>query len=105
MVVIISLQDDTEGMLSRFSYLVGLPLLVYKLIGLMVPRLRDAGWSPWLLLLIAVPGINALFVLALYLIPSRKDESSKEVQGKADQASPCLNDRLEFDPKLPTDSQ
>lgn len=36
-----------------------------------IPRIRNIGWSPWLLLLIFVPLLNLLLQLMLFFTPSK----------------------------------
>ena len=48
----------------------GLALLLPSL-GIAARRLRDGGFSPWLLLLLFIPFIGWLALLILYLMPSK----------------------------------
>ena len=52
------------------TLLVGLAILLPSL-AIAARRLRDAGFSPWLLLLCLIPGIGGLIVLILLLLPSK----------------------------------
>jgi hypothetical protein len=47
---------------------------VYKIVCLDVPRIRNAGRSPWYLLLWVVPLINVLLLFYLFLAPPARDE-------------------------------
>lgn len=41
-------------------------------LGIAARRLRDGGFTPWLLLLLLIPFIGWLVLLVLYLMPSKK---------------------------------
>jgi hypothetical protein len=60
------------GRLSIILLAVG--AAVYKIACLDVPRIRNAGRSPWYLLLWVVPPINVLLMLYLFLAPPARDE-------------------------------
>jgi len=45
--------------------------LGYLLYAFMVQRLTDAGWSPWLVFVGAIPMIGFLFSLVLFIVPSK----------------------------------
>jgi uncharacterized membrane protein YhaH (DUF805 family) len=54
----------------------------FKLLMLDVPRIRSIGWSPWIVLLMLIPFLNALLQLLLVLLPADffvKDDSLEEV--------------------------
>lgn len=55
---------------SAITNLYGLALLLPSL-GIAARRLRDGGFSPWLLLLLLLPFIGWLILLVLYLLPSK----------------------------------
>lgn len=42
----------------------------FKLLFLDVPRIRNIGWSPWIVLLILIPGLNVLMQLLLLCLPA-----------------------------------
>lgn len=44
--------------------------LLFKVLALDIPRLKDAGMSPFLLLLFLVPGANLVMVILLFFAPS-----------------------------------
>ncbi len=44
--------------------------LTFKTIALDIPRARDMGWNPWILLLQLVPGLGLLVVVLLLAVPS-----------------------------------
>jgi hypothetical protein len=52
----------------------------YALIGLMVPRIRDAGYSPTYLLLFLVPVANVWVGVVLFFFPSRKSQEERPNQ-------------------------
>ncbi len=52
-------------------FLCSLAVLLPSL-GIAARRLRDGGFSPWLLLLLLLPVIGAIILLVLYLLPSKK---------------------------------
>lgn len=41
-------------------------------------RFRDAGRTPWLTLLVFIPGVNGLLMLALLFIPSSPDRTAED---------------------------
>lgn len=45
--------------------------LVLVLLGCAIPRLRDLGWSPWMVLLSFIPGVNIFLSLALLFAPGK----------------------------------
>lgn len=72
--------SETESMLqlSRYNswvallcFIPGTIFLIYSLLCLALKRLQDTGYSPWLLILIVVPWVNALLLLFLMLFPTR----------------------------------
>lgn len=52
-------------------YLCVLAMLLPNL-GIAARRLRDGGFSPWLLLLSLIPFIGAIILFILYLLPSKQ---------------------------------
>jgi uncharacterized membrane protein YhaH (DUF805 family) len=46
--------------------------LLLPTLGITARRLRDGGFTPWLLLLYLIPGLGALIVLILCLLPSKQ---------------------------------
>ena len=56
---------------STLFFLCQLAVLLPSL-GIAARRLRDGGFSPWLLLLALIPFIGGLILLVLYLMPSKK---------------------------------
>ena len=55
---------------SKLSFVVGLALLLPGL-GILARRLRDAGFTPWLELLLLIPGIGGIILLILACFPSK----------------------------------
>lgn len=51
---------------------VGYLAILLPSLGIAARRLRDGGFSPWLLLLGLIPFIGGLVLLVLYLLPSKK---------------------------------
>jgi hypothetical protein len=56
--------------LSDILFAVGIVSVLYKIIGIDLPRVRDIGWSPWCLLALLIPGVNILFMGFLFFAPS-----------------------------------
>jgi len=48
------------------------PALVYKIFGLDIPRIKNAGMSPWLLLLFLVPLANLVMLVLLFVSPPKE---------------------------------
>jgi hypothetical protein len=46
--------------------------LIYRVIGLDIPRVKSAGMSPWLLLLLLVPLANIAMLVILLVAPPKK---------------------------------
>lgn len=55
---------------STISYIFSLVILLPSL-GILVRRLRDAGFSPWLALLLLVPVVGWIVVVILACFPSK----------------------------------
>ena len=55
---------------STLSYIFSLVVLIPSL-GILVRRLRDAGFSPWLALLLLVPVVGWIIVVILACFPSK----------------------------------
>ena len=45
--------------------------VILPVLGIQARRLRDGGFTPWLLLLGLIPGIGGLILLILYVLPSK----------------------------------
>lgn len=58
------------GITTVVYYLFELAILLPAL-GLAARRLRDGGFSPWLLLLALVPFVGGIVLLVLFLMPSK----------------------------------
>lgn len=59
--------------------IVGLGLLVPG-IAISVRRLRDAGLSPWLMLVVLVPGLGALALLVMFCLPTKYEHEETETR-------------------------
>jgi hypothetical protein len=46
--------------------------MIYKIIGMDIPRIKNAGMSPWLLLLFLVPLANLVMLVLLFAAPPKK---------------------------------
>ena len=55
---------------STISYIFSLAVLLPSL-GILVRRLRDAGFSPWLALLLLIPVVGWIIVVILACFPSK----------------------------------
>jgi len=49
---------------------------IYAAFGLAVPRLRNAGKSPWVAILFIIPLLNIITAIALLFTPERRQQSS-----------------------------
>ncbi len=56
-------------LLGLAIFLISVAAAVYGLIGLLIPRCRNMGWSLWLLLLLLVPGANVVMQILLFVVP------------------------------------
>jgi len=56
-------------------FIIVIPLFVLRFPCLDIPRCRDMGWSPWLLLLLLVPIVNLFIVLSLFIWPSQSNSA------------------------------
>lgn len=61
------LQQNTANMINWIYWLA----LLLPSLGIAARRLRDGGFTPWLLLLLLVPVIGWLILLILYIMPSK----------------------------------
>ncbi|HRE79699.1 MAG TPA: hypothetical protein PLN52_01565 [Opitutaceae bacterium] len=46
--------------------------LIYRVVGLDIPRIKSAGMNPWLLLLLLVPVANIVMLVILLFAPPKK---------------------------------
>ena len=58
------------AILATLSYIFSLVVLLPSL-GILVRRLRDAGFSPWWALLLLIPGIGGIILLIMACFPSK----------------------------------
>lgn len=63
----IFLKENTANMINWIYWLV----LLLPSLGIAARRLRDGGFTPWLLLLLLLPVIGWLILLILYIMPSK----------------------------------
>ncbi|HLP65897.1 MAG TPA: DUF805 domain-containing protein [Rhizobium sp.] len=61
------------GMAGLLPLLALLLIIPFRIAALDVPRIRSIGWSPWLLLLLLVPGVNGIFQILLFVMPPRDE--------------------------------
>jgi hypothetical protein len=47
-----------------------LSFISFKFFLLDIPRIRSIGWSPWISLLMLIPGLNSLMQILLFVIPA-----------------------------------
>ena len=78
-------QPGVNGLLGVF--LLAWPVYVLLLTSTTIARLRDTRLSPWLALLLIVPGVNALMLLSLMFPPSRAIETPRTTRARAADSS------------------
>ena len=61
------LQEQTSNII-KWAYTIA---LFFPSLGLAARRLRDGGFSPWLLLLYFIPVLGWIVLLILYIMPSK----------------------------------
>jgi uncharacterized membrane protein YhaH (DUF805 family) len=72
--------DPTLGGLRLAGIVLGLFVLgIYSLFFVLLPRLRDAGWNSWLVILAFFPYIGPLFHLVLLFLPSKCDIAGERI--------------------------
>jgi hypothetical protein len=47
-----------------------LSFISFKIFLLDIPRIRSIGWSPWISLLMLIPGLNSLMQILLFAMPA-----------------------------------
>lgn len=70
----------TNGETSTVSNLISvlsLILISLKIFLMDIPRIRSIGWSPWLALLMVIPGLNAVVQILLLALPANSFDSSE----------------------------
>lgn len=70
--VVLSLVLGFLGKVGQTIYWLCCLAVILPSLGIQARRLRDGGFSPWLLLLLLLPVLGALILLILYLLPSKK---------------------------------
>ncbi len=75
-----SSSDPTIAGLRLVAIFVGGFIIgIYSLFFILLPRVRDAGWNGWLVLLGLLPYIGPLFHLVLLFIPPKRDVISEPI--------------------------
>ena len=70
----------TLGELRLVAIVLGsLVIVIYSLFFVLMPRVRDAGWNAWLVILGPFPYIGPLFHLLLLFIPQRRDLADESI--------------------------
>lgn len=69
-IVLYQVADALGGLVAVAAGLFGLAILLPSL-AIAARRLRDGGFSPWLLLIGLIPTIGAIILLVLFLLPSK----------------------------------
>ncbi|CAN5798593.1 hypothetical protein BH09VER1_BH09VER1_48530 [soil metagenome] len=73
MVPFMPTEDSGPGavfiLLIILEVLIGIAAIVYAIMALTIPRIRSCGWSPWLALILLIPGIGGIFSLVLLFMP------------------------------------
>lgn len=64
--------SDSLATLSGIIYMLFSLAIFLPSLAIAARRLRDGGFSPWLLLLWLVPFVGGLILLVLFLLPSKK---------------------------------
>ncbi|MBR3655210.1 MAG: DUF805 domain-containing protein [Elusimicrobia bacterium] len=59
-----------SAILLTLAYIFSLVILL-PFLGILVRRLRDAGFTPWLALLLIIPGIGGIILAVLACFPSK----------------------------------
>ncbi|PTY07070.1 hypothetical protein DB347_09525 [Opitutaceae bacterium EW11] len=70
-VPLLHLSDEPSPLLYLLPVIVFLVVVPIRLAALDIPRIRSIGWSPWLLLLFLIPGINAIMQILLLVMPPK----------------------------------
>ena len=75
-----SSNDPTLGGLQLVTIFVGMFVIAtYSLFFVLLPRVRDAGWSAWLILLGLLPYIGPVFHLVMLFIPPKRDLADEAI--------------------------
>ena len=70
--VVLAMVTHFFGKIGTTIYFLCSLALLLPTLGITARRLRDGGFTPWLLLLYLIPGLGALIVLILCLLPSKQ---------------------------------
>ena len=78
--------NSETSTVSNLISVLSLILISLKIFLMDIPRIRSIGWSPWLALLMVVPGLNAVMQIVLLALPaysslpSESDAVLKDIQ-------------------------
>lgn len=70
--LVLSIVLSFFGKVGNIIYFLCQLAILLPALGIAARRLRDGGFSPWLLLLGLIPVIGWIILLVLYLLPSKK---------------------------------
>lgn len=62
---------------------------IYAAIGMALPRLRNAGWPPWLAMVAVIPKANLIFLFVLLIV--RERQQTPTFGGAAKEHQPSSN--------------
>jgi uncharacterized membrane protein YhaH (DUF805 family) len=63
------------GVPAWLPFIVIVPLFLLKIPCLDIPRFRNMGWSPWLVLLFFIPIVNFIMQLLLLFVPPKQTDA------------------------------
>ena len=72
LVTIVALLELLPALQPGAFIILVLAAMIYKIAGLDIPRIKNAGMSPWLLLLFLVPLANLVMLVLLFAAPPKK---------------------------------
>jgi uncharacterized membrane protein YhaH (DUF805 family) len=77
---IASPSDPTLGGLRLVAIFLGAFIIgIYSLFFVLLPRVRDAGWSGWWVLLGLLPYIGPLFHFVMLFVPPKRDLADEAI--------------------------
>jgi uncharacterized membrane protein YhaH (DUF805 family) len=65
-----SIANGEKSTASNSLLVLSLIFVSLKILVMDIPRIRSIGWSPWLALLMIVPGMNTIMQILLLILPS-----------------------------------
>ena len=72
--------DSTLGGVALVAVLLGMFVIgIYSLFFVLLPRVRDAGWSGWWVLLGLLPYVGPIFHFVMLFIPSNRDLADEAI--------------------------